>query len=257
MKRIYLQLFLGSFILITGCQTREQENTDQIQEEIPIIIHENEKSIYLQGANMPFAVQKEHAAPDQEEDYTAISPESLCPFTVDVYPEVLYVGDPLYIRMNFNNSTKADTYAYARPFNSTHIDTKIIEYYFKEQYPMQFIPWGIADVFFDGGSTHVWQKVKPGEKGLTQYMPLGFPGVVYKNAGSGFHHVRFDKKRWDEIRHMPPHITDDSAGMAPVGTVTVGQLVAIFTNGGYYFIPEDTSNFGIPPKPIILLYYLT
>ena len=44
--------------------------------------------------------------------------------------------------------------------------------------------------------------------------------------------------RWEEIRHMPTIM------------VALGQLVVVINNGGMHLVPEDTSNFGIPPKQL-------
>ena len=85
MKRTILLLILGNFLLI-GCQVREKEIPVQFEEiQIPDIQSPVQKSENLEQVQ------------EQEQEYT-VSPDRLCPFEVEIYPEIIIVGDPLYIR---------------------------------------------------------------------------------------------------------------------------------------------------------------
>jgi hypothetical protein len=72
-----------------------------------------------------------------------VVPDNLCPFTVEVYPPVLYVGDPLYVQMNFRNNTDEDAYAHARSFNRMYIERSLLEFHFKTGFRGEIIPWGL------------------------------------------------------------------------------------------------------------------
>jgi len=147
-------------------------------------------------------------------------PQNLCPFTVDIYPEVLCVGDPLYVRLNFHNNTNMDTYAYAKPMNINWPDAGHV--IFRLKVDQETIPWWTYNGFNDAalGMIPLWQKITHGEMGRTQYMPLGFPGV----AGMFTHYCYgYDKERWQEIGEISP------------GMEVKGQLVVIIRGGGSFF----------------------
>ena len=176
----------------------------------------------------------------QEKEYTLISPESLCPFTVEVYPEVLYVGDPLYVHMNFRNNTDKDTYAYAVPIRGTGIEYFVIEFYLKHGF-REMIPWSVANL--GGYSDHVWQKIKPEEEGVTQYMSLGFPNVRcgemgFLDTGNFSYRPTHVKEWWETIRK-----SGNTLG-------TAGQLVVVLNNGGHFVIPKDADRYFVPPKQL-------
>ena len=121
---------------------------------------------------------------------------------MEVYPKVLHVGDPLYVRIHFHNTTNTD--AYAIVFDpSVTIDRGNVEFYLRE-HTGRFIPWRASNGFNDAArrSVTVWQKVKPGENGPTMYVPLGFPGISYSDMWS-FYSNGYDKKRWEEIKGLP------------------------------------------------------
>jgi hypothetical protein len=187
MRQLCLFLFFGSIFFLIGCRVPEKESVVQPQGEC--------------------------ITQFQEKEYTTVIPEKICPFTVEVYPETLYVGDPLYVRINFQNNTNMD--AYATPLDYNDIDERMIEFYLKDS-AGQIISWSI----FEGGgwpgnNIYVWQKIQPGEKGLTQYMSLSFPGVRY-TENTDVYCMRYDRKQWKEIRN--------SAYGA------VGQLLVIINN---------------------------
>ena len=145
MKRTYILLLLGSVLLLAGCQTREK--AEQIQEELSVLIQEKEKPIHVRGKSEPVSIQEENQAPVQEEEYTVISPENLCPFTVEVYPEALTVGDPLYVSLNFRNNTSTDMFALAEPIGLLHTDGGMVGFHFMES-DGKITPW----VLFNGAS---------------------------------------------------------------------------------------------------------
>jgi hypothetical protein len=148
-------------------------------------------------------------------EYSMFAPEHLCPFTVEVYPEVLYWGDPLYVRMKFRNNTDKDAYAFASPFESRHILFFVLGFYFK--CPNETIPWSVSSGRMVGSPGFlIWQKVKPGETGLTQHMVLSVPGT---RTPLSFFYVPTARAReqWDEkIRSGD----------------TTGQLVVVIRGSG-------------------------
>jgi len=114
----------------------------------------------------------------QGKEYTRISPDNLCPFTVDVYPEELYVGDPLYVRLKFKNNTDRDTYAPAEILARSDLESYIVSFYLICS--GEVLPLAVASGYSDGmlNKKYVWQKIKQGDEGLTQYMFPGFPGIT-------------------------------------------------------------------------------
>jgi len=192
-KQFLLLIVIG--IILMGCRAQEVEHVPYVQDRHTF-------------------VQEEHASCVQEGECTAIPPENLCPFTVDIYPEVLHVGDPLYVRLNFRNNTDEDTYAYARRSGSTEIEASLVEFYLKSE---AIIPWAITHQGERWGMTPVWQKIAPGEDGLTQYLGLDFPGISLIGIPF-FGIVRNYDEQWRSIR---------TSG-------TPGQLVVIINNGAGY-----------------------
>jgi len=149
-------------------------------------------------------------------------PQNLCPFTVEVYPTTLYVGDPLYIRLNFQNNTHADAYAHAGLiYPRRDIEENMFAFYFK--CGNEIIPWNVSDGFgHPGNSSYVWQKIKPGEKGLTQHFTLAFPGVKY-GQNTPFYSNNLDRTRWEEIKKTARRWE----GQEEVR----GQLLVVMNNG--------------------------
>jgi len=152
-------------------------------------------------------------------EYTYVAPEHLCPFTVEIYPEVLLVGDPLYIRMNFRNNTDRDAYAYARRFSSMEIERFFVEFHLKQL--REIIPWVVSHMG-DGGMLPVWQKIAPGKTGLTQYQSIDFPGTSHRISPSSFERVGKYQAQWKDIKTIG----------------TSGQLVVVINNGAKYIVPE-------------------
>ena len=190
-KQFLLLIFMG--ILLTGCFTQEEKYEP-----------------YIQSEHMAH-VQDEYAFHVPEGEFATIAPENLCPFTVDVYPNVLHVGDPLYVRLNFRNNTGQDTYAYARRIDSMEIDHSLVEFHLKDFSGV--IPWAVSHMG-EGFMSTVWQKIVPGEKGLTQYQSIGFPGRRTPGMPPFFGSVRNYDAQWRDIK---------------TGGVS-GQLVVIVNN---------------------------
>jgi len=132
-------------------------------------------------------------------------PEPLCLFTVEIYPKVLHFGDPLYVRLNYKNSTDTDAYAYA----GSAVVSGILEcqtFAFHLRAGDVIIPWNIRAGFGAGGwGFHPWQKVKPGEKGPTQYAafippPMDVTGNLFFINADYDALPRWSKEAWDKIR---------------------------------------------------------
>ena len=135
----------------------------------------------------------------QGKEYTRVASGNLCPFTVEVYPEILYVGDPLHVRINFQNNTDENTYVDIFPLV---VDVFDVEFYFRHD--REILNWSVGNL--GGGSKlPIWQIVKPGEKAPAKYMSLGFPGAKYGNMQTfglyGTHPgAQYATERWGEMR---------------------------------------------------------
>ena|GEM_PF-4072666 len=90
----------------------------------------------------------------------------LCPFKVEVYPKECQAGDIVYVRVNFENTTDHPVWAPAAQLNGPRLEHGILSYYFGDgrdfyswkRYSLgDFVGWG------------AWEKILPGQKGLTQY----------------------------------------------------------------------------------------
>ena len=201
MTKQFLSLIFVCIFLILGCRTQEEEYVPYVQNE--------------HGAH----VQEEYTFHVQEGgEYTAVSPENLCPFTVDIYPDVLHVGDPLYVRLNFRNNTDRDAYVCVRCCDGLVINYTVAEFHLKHS---EFIPWSVSSgMGLSGRVTPFWQKFKPGKEGLTQYAVLGFPGKIF---GKESLYARSDRTGWwQDI---------ETNG-------TSGQLVVVINNGARCQVPE-------------------
>lgn len=166
-KGIFLSLFFVSLFLLTCGQVRSEEEADM----------EKMYSTIIEGV-----------------EYT-IRPKNLCPFTLEVYPKVVHVGDPFYVQLNFRNTTNTDAYAPIR----MGIEYGPFALYLSENV-RSIIPWHVSGGMGSGYAEHIWKKVKPGEKGPTLYTPIGFPEVEYGEKAAGFYCTGYNKKRWKEIK---------------------------------------------------------
>jgi len=218
MKRVYVLLLLGSVIILVGCDVREEKKVFQVRDE------------------RTYPVLEKGYTPVQEGDYVGGTPENLCPFTVDIYPEVLYVGDPLYVRLNFQNNTDRDAYAYANRFGGGHIERYILEVHLKG--PREMIPWIVAGLGGISGGADIWQKIEPGKEGLMQYLTLDIPGTKHRWFLSENERVW---EQWEKIRSGRSNI---------LYWETAGQIVVVINNGGYCLLHEDISLYARSPKPI-------
>jgi uncharacterized membrane-anchored protein len=112
--------------------------------------------------------------------------DMLCPFTIEVYPKEFQVGDIVYARMNFENSTDHPVWAPALPLNGYMLDRGILSYYFGDKSGNEYV-WKQYDkkgeFLWDG----TWEKILPGEKGLSQYEMIEY------------HRTRI-LECWDEIK---------------------------------------------------------
>jgi hypothetical protein len=140
----------------------------------------------------------------QGREYTHDASGNLCPFTVEVYPEVLYVGEPLHVRINFRNNTDKDTYVGIFPLR---VRAAEVEFYFRHGYG-EVITWsGTGSGGLFGGGGGIRQRVKPGEEAPAKYMTLGFPEARYGEMRTldtqllGCHPaIQHAMGRWREIR---------------------------------------------------------
>ena len=103
----------------------------------------------------------------------------LCPFMIEVYPETLHVGDLLHIKMSFENKSDMITWALPRQICDKDVmDTHIVNFIFQDAKTGIQYPWkgqGTNEQWF---VRDVWQPIKPGEKGRTQFWTLGFPPIL-------------------------------------------------------------------------------
>jgi len=139
----------------------------------------------------------------QEVEYlVGVPPKNLCPFTVDIYPEILHAGDPLYVRINFHNTTNLD--AYAIVFGGYAMDKGHVEFYLREDRDSRLVRWHTYNGFNDAALRSVtnWQKVEPGQKGPTVYIPLGFPESGYGRIAFPLDPSVYDGQRWREIKGL-------------------------------------------------------
>lgn len=94
------------------------------------------------------------------------NPGMLCPFGVEVYPEKFYVGDIVYVRMNFENTTDHPVWAPAQPLD---LEQGALTYYLTSGISVGnayvWKRYQRGDRLTQGG----WEKIPPGQKGLTQY----------------------------------------------------------------------------------------
>ena len=99
---------------------------------------------------------------------TWINPDPLCSFTIEIYPESLRFGDPLYVRLRYENNSDTDAYVCPTPLSTSSVESVVSAYYLRTNEVV--IPWVIRSGFhaFAFGP-HIWQKVKPGERGPTHY----------------------------------------------------------------------------------------
>ena len=180
----------------------------------------------------------------QKMELTKFPPVNLCPFTVDIYPKNSRLGDPIYIRMNFQNNTDNETFAIAEALDYVdyYILGGIVAFHFMKSDGV-ILPWGIFDGYSDYAmfAPRIWQRIKPGEKGITQYMAFTVPGglgVESRKLSSQrtiFNHIgRGNMDHWDGVR-------DSLAG-------TSGHLLAIIHNDRYVFVPDNTGNHFNPSR---------
>ena len=104
----------------------------------------------------------------------------LCPFTIEIYPETLHVGDILHVKMSFENKSGMVTWALPNAITEIEVmETHDIMFYFQDDETGIQYPW-----HFQGGYGHywprprVWQPIMPGEKAKTQFWSLGFSPVL-------------------------------------------------------------------------------
>jgi len=131
-----------------------------------------------------------------------IPPKNLCPFTLDIYPEILHAGDPLYVRINFHNTTSSD--AYAIVFDEYAIDKGNVEFYLREERGPHLVRWRTYNGFNDAALRMIpnWQKVEPGQKGPTVSIRLLFPESGYGRIAFPLDLSVYDRKRWREIKGL-------------------------------------------------------
>ena len=173
MKKRLVLLAIGGSVLLASCHVSEIADTPQI--------HEMENKI----------------------SSGEFRPNILCPFSVDIYPEILYVGDPLYVRMNFFNNTNLDTYAHAGFIHALHVASECVAFDLLLS-DGNFIPWWHADRSGAYGSLYTslppMQKINPGAMGQTQYMMLVFPGLSHTYVSYSVSDVKHLKNQWQAIK---------------------------------------------------------
>ena len=158
-----------------------------------------------------------HSAFLQSHEFTRISPDTICPFTVEVYPEVLHFGDPLYARLNFKNDT--DTFAHA-PF--TRFVERNYRIYLKSG--EKEISWSCrVDDFIINNRRIVWQKIEPGDR-ATQYLNLLFPWT-YRRGFMVNPFIASTEAQWREILNIEKGNVTGQIGIAIAnqGQVIVGR----------------------------------
>lgn len=90
-------------------------------------------------------------------------PKDVCPFTLEIYPEKVLAGDPVYVRITFENTT--DSYAWV-PANDLVFDTlgNVVSYF--KQDSGRTLPW--CSHAWEGelmiSRPLPWRKIQPGEK---------------------------------------------------------------------------------------------
>ena len=108
--------------------------------------------------------------------------DMLCPFRIEVYPKELQAGDIIYVRLNFENTTDHPVWAPALPLNGPRLDQGILSYYFMDRKENEYAwkRYYLGEHIGQGS----WEKILPGQKGLTQYDAMGTRNL----------------KCWDEIK---------------------------------------------------------
>ena len=93
--------------------------------------------------------------------------EMLCPFGVEVYPKEFQAGDIVYVRLDFENTTNHPVWAPALSLHDNGSEYGILSYYFGDgkgnEYAWKRHQQG--ELIGHGA----WEKILPGQKGLTQY----------------------------------------------------------------------------------------
>jgi len=112
--------------------------------------------------------------------------DMLCPFRVEVYPKEFQVGDIVYVRLHFENTTDHPVWAPAHLLNGSGSEYGILSYYFGDEKGNESA-WKrhqLGELIGQGR----WEKILPGQKGLTQYDAVG-----------GYHGTK-KLKCWDEMK---------------------------------------------------------
>jgi len=176
---------------------------------------------------------------------------NLCHITIDVYPEVLHVGDPLYIRVNFHNNTSVVTYAYSICVG----DVDAMNIWFDWRECEKIYAWHHGNQSYEH-ARRCFTKIEPGEKGPSQYLFIGFPEEyeskvegLPRSLALGFSETYagmrmfwcqgYDVKRWKEIRELTP------------GREVVGHLV-MNVNGDRISTQRDNLLFTAVSSPIVI-----
>ena len=127
-------------------------------------------------------------------EYT-VQPGDICPFTIEVYPKTLHFGDPLYVRLHFNNTTGADTYI------PTIYDIERSEFAAYLKFSDVIIPWAIRAGFGTPQGRSTWRKLKPGESQTHNFALIppesDVTGHGLLAAAGGYDHPRWVQERWD------------------------------------------------------------
>ena len=223
-------LFFIGFVILTGCLACNKINIEDMLVEQPSVV-----------------VRERWALDDECIRPTRVAPEPLCPFTVEVYPKNLHFGDPLYVRLNYKNSTDVDAYVFAETdFVAGWTECKTFAFHLRTDDVI--IPWYIRSGF--GGlcihGLRRWQRVKPGERGQTQYAAFIPPGAEVAGDLS-MHYTgsrlivgvdssalpRWSRESWERIGTSP------KTGTQLVVVIDNGRTTLMAASSPFDIIPRE------------------
>ena len=101
----------------------------------------------------------------------------LCPFTIEIYPETLHIGDILYIKMSFENKSDMITWALPQAIGENyeignHEDIVTI-YFHDARSSIQFPCTASSGKGYRSQPTrYIWQPIYPNQRGIDQFINL-------------------------------------------------------------------------------------
>ena len=74
----------------------------------------------------------------------------LCPFTIEVYPETLHIGDILHIKMSFENKSDMITWALPKAISTMEVqETNIVSFIFQDDKTGIQYSWNFKGGYLD------------------------------------------------------------------------------------------------------------